>query len=141
MLGACFAVVVTVATNAFPIEGGLTATGTIDSKTITFPESSLSEGVKATVGLLESCHDKSPFNKAELKKAKQGDHLRLSFGEPVAADVTNDHVKISELVFRLPMNTGVFWVRSENKWQRYTKFEFPKQKPFEDWLKMAQPAE
>jgi hypothetical protein len=42
----------------------------------------------------------------------------------------NEKIEFSELVFRLPMNTGVFWVRTGDKWRRCSKYEFPKEEPF-----------
>ena len=97
--------------------------------------------VQRTLGLLESCHDESLFEADELKKALQGDHVRLVFSKPVTAEVLNKKVEFAELVFRLPLNTGVFWVRNGDTWRRYSKYEFQKEEPFEAWLRQAQPAE
>ena len=116
------------------------ATGTLDGKQVKFPEKGVVEGVTATVGLLESCHDESQFQGDELKKALQGDHVRLVFPKPITAEVMNKKIDFSELVFRLPLNTGVFWVRAD-KWRRYGKYEFQKEKPFAVWLKEAQPTQ
>ena len=101
----------------------------------------VAEGVKATVGLLESCHDESLFQADELKQALQRDHVRLVFPKPIAAKVTNKKIEFSELVFRLPLNTGVFWVRAGDMWRRYSKYEFQKEKSFAVWLKEAQPTQ
>jgi hypothetical protein len=117
------------------------ATGTRDGKPVKVPEKGLADGVKATLGLLESCHDESLFEADELKKALQGDHVRLVFPKPVTAEVLNKKVEFAELVFRLPLNTGVFWVRNGDTWRRYSKYEFQKEEPFEAWLRLAQPAE
>jgi hypothetical protein len=117
------------------------ATGTLDGQPVKFPAKGTAEGVKATVGLLESCHSLSLFQADELKKALRGDHVRLVFPKAIAAEVMNEKVKFSELVFRLPLNTGVFWVRTGDKWRRYSKYEFQKEKPFEDWLREARSVE
>jgi hypothetical protein len=117
------------------------ATGIRDGKKIKFPEQGIAAGVKATVGLLESCHDESLYQAEERKKAEQGDHVRLVFPKPITVTVMGQKVEVSELVFRLPLNTGVFWVRTGEKWRRYSKYEFQKEKPFVAWLRQAQPAQ
>src|SRR5689334_19395938 len=53
------------------------ATGTLDGKSLQFPEKGIADGMKATIGLLESCRDKSLYQADERKKAEQGDHIRL----------------------------------------------------------------
>jgi hypothetical protein len=118
---------------------GPKATGTRDGKPVKFPEKGLADGVKATLGLLESCHDSSLFDDDELKKAFEGDHVRLVFPKPVTAEVVNKKVEFAELVFRLPINTGVFWVRNGEIWRRYSKYEPKKVEAFEAWLREAQP--
>jgi hypothetical protein len=45
------------------------------------------------------------------------------------------------LVFRLPLNTGVFWVRTGDKWRRYSKYEFQKEASFKAWLQESEPAD
>lgn len=115
------------------------ASGTLDGKQVEFPESGLADGVKAAVGLLESCHDESPYEADEFNKALEGDHVRLVFARPITARVLNENIAFAELVFRLPRNTGVFWVRSGDKWRRYTKFEFQKEAPLAAWLRQARP--
>jgi hypothetical protein len=67
----------------------------------------------------------------------------LVFPKPVAVTVMEKKVEVSELVFRRPLNTGVFWVRTGDKWRRYSKYEFQKEKPFVEWLRQgqAQPAD
>jgi hypothetical protein len=115
--------------------------GTLDGKQLKFPEKGIADGVKATVGLLESCHDKSLFEADELKKAEQGDHIRFVFPKPITVKVVNEEVEVSELVFRRPLNTGVFWVRTGDKWRRYSKYEFQKEEPFVEWLRQGEPAE
>ena len=117
------------------------ASGILEGKKVKFPEKAVADGVKATVGLLESCHDSSLYEADELKKAKQGDHIRLVFAKPITVRVVNEDVEVSELVFRLPTNTGVFWLRSGEKWRRYSKYEPQKEKPFLAWLREAQPAD
>jgi hypothetical protein len=115
--------------------------GALDGKQLKFPEKGIADGVKATVGLLESCHDKSLFEADELKKAEQGDHIRFVFPKPITVRVVNEEVEVSELVFRRPLNTGVFWVRTGDKWRRYSKYEVQKEKPFEEWLRQGEPAD
>jgi hypothetical protein len=109
-------------------------TAILDGKPVKFPEKVVAEGVKATVGLLESCHDESTFENDELKTALKGDHVRWVFPKPITAQVMNEKIEFTELVFRLPRNTGVFWVGSGGKWRRYTKYEIQKEKAFAAWL-------
>jgi hypothetical protein len=116
------------------------ASGRLEGKPVKFPEKGIADGGKATIALLESCHDESTYQAGERMKAEQGDHVRLVFAKPVTASVMGEKVEVSELVFRLPLNTGVFWVRAGDKWRRYAKYEFQKQHPFETWLREAQPA-
>ena len=117
------------------------ATGVLDGKQVNFPQKGIAEGVKATIGLLESCHSESLFHPEDFKKALQGDYVRLVFPKPTTAEVMNEKIEFSQLVFRLPLNTGVFWVRVGDKWRRYSKYEFQKEKPFVAWLRQAQPAD
>jgi hypothetical protein len=117
------------------------ANGILDGKKVNFPEKAVGEGVKATVGLLESCHSESVFQADELKKALQGDHVRLLFPKAITSEVMNEKIEFSELVFRLPLNTGIFWVRTGKKWRQYSKYEFQKEKPFVVWLREARPSE
>jgi hypothetical protein len=116
------------------------ATGTLEGKKVKFPEKGIASGVKATVSLLESCSDESLYQADELKKAQQGDHVQLVFAKPILVTVMGEKVEVSELVFRLPRNTGVFWLRSGNKVRRYAKYQFQKEEPFAAWLREAQPA-
>ena len=122
-------------------DGAPQVSGTLDGKPVKFPEKGLADGVKAVVGLLESCHSESLYQADEFKKALQGDHVRLVFAKSITARVMNEKIEFSELVFRLPMNTGVFWVRTGDKWRRYSKYEFPKEEPFTVWLGQARPAD
>jgi hypothetical protein len=117
------------------------ASGVLDGKKVKFPKESIAEGVNAAIGLLESCHDESLYNADELKKAHDGDHIRLVLAKPVVATVMEKRVDVSELVFRLPMNTGVFWVRAGDRWRRYSKYEFEKEAPFTTWLREARTAD
>jgi hypothetical protein len=134
-------VVVLFVTAAHAADDSPKASGRLDGKPVKFPETGIADGVKATIGLLESCHDKSLYQADEFKKALQGDHVRLVFAKPITARVMNKKIEFSELVFRLPMNTGVFWVRTGNKWQRYSKYEFQKEEPLTAWLRQARPAD
>ncbi len=129
--------VLLVASVALATEKTPAGTGIIDGTKVVFPEKSLAEGEKAVSGLLQSCHDESLFRAEELEKARKGDHIRLTFPKPIKATVMNETIEFSEVVFRLPMNTGVFWVRSGEKWRRFSKYEFQKEKPFTTWLRQA----
>jgi hypothetical protein len=115
--------------------------GILEGMKVKFPEKVIADGVKATIGLLESCSDKSLYEADELKKARQGDHIRLVFPKPITVRVVNEEVEVSELVFRLPFNTGVFWLRSGEKWGRYSKYQVQKEEPFRAWLGEAEPAD
>jgi hypothetical protein len=121
------------------------ASGTLDGKKVQFPAKGVAEGVKATIGLLESCHAISDgtiaYTAADLKKAQQGDHVRLVFTKPITVTVLGNKIKVLELVFTQPLNTGVFWLRSGDKVVRCTKYEFEKQRRFEAWRNEAQPAD
>jgi hypothetical protein len=113
------------------------ASGRLHGKQVRFPAAGLAQGVKATLGLLESCHNESLYSSAELTKALQGDHVQLVFAKPITVVVMGEMVKASELVISLPLNTGVFWLRSGDKVRRYAKFEYQKEKAFEAWLREA----
>jgi len=69
------------------------------------------------------------------------DHVRLVFPKPITVTVMREKVEVWELVFRRPLNTGVFWVRTGDKWRRYSKYEPQKEQPFVAWLRQAQPAD
>ena len=114
------------------------ASGTLGGTELQFPAKDLAEGVKATIGLLESCSSESLYQADEFKKAQQGDHIRLVFAKPITVTGMREEVEVSELVFRLPVNTGMFWLRSGDKVRQYAKYEFQKVKPFESWLRKAQ---
>ena len=129
------------ASGTVAVDDGPKASGTLDGKKVQFPAKGVAEGVKATIGLLESCHDKSLYQAEERKKAERGNHVRLMFPKPITVTVMGQKVEVSELVFRLPLNTGVFWVRTGDKWRRYSKYEFRKEEPFVAWLRQAQPAD
>jgi hypothetical protein len=134
-------VVVMVVAGAGAADDAPKVTGTVDGKRLTFPEKSVADGIKATLGLLESCHDESLYHADERMKAEQGDHVRLEFPKPVAVTVMGKEFEISELVLRRPLNTGVFWVRTGGGWRRYAKYEFPKEEPLAAWLRQARSAD
>jgi hypothetical protein len=117
------------------------ASGIIDAKPIEFPDEGMAIGLKGALALLESCRDESRYEAAERLQAERGDHVRLVLSTPLSARVLGEQIEFSELVFRLPMNTGVFWVRSGDNWRRYSKYEPQKEKPFKAWLGQAQPAD
>jgi len=106
------------------------ATGILHGKRVKFSEKGLAEGAKATIVLLESCHhvdDVTPAL-ADLKKARQGDHVRLVFARPVAVTVLGKTFEVSELIFTQPLNIGVFWLRGGRRLVRCAKFE-PQKEP------------
>lgn len=113
----------------------------LDGKPAKVADKSIADGVRATVGLLESCHDESPFAAEEFMAARQADHLQLVFAKPVAANVMSQKIEISELVVRLPLNTGVVWVRAGDRWRRFSKFEYLKTVPVTTWVESARTAE
>jgi len=98
-------------------------------------------GLKGAIALLESCRDESRYEADERLQSERGDHVRLVLPQPLSAHILDEQVEFSELVFRLPMTTGVFWVRSGDNWRRYSKYEPQKEKPFQTWLGQAQPAD
>ena len=117
------------------------ATGIRDAKKVKFPDKGIADGLKATVGLLESCRDASESQAGEFEKAQQEDHVRLVFAKPITVTVLDEKIDVTELVFRLPMNTGVFWLRTGNQVRRFTKYEPQKVEAFEAWLREAQPTD
>ena len=93
------------------------------------------------MALLESCHSEAwpgpnPPTGKDVKKVLLKDHVRLVFAKPITARVVNENVEFSELVF----GAGAFWLRSGDKVRRYTKYEYEKYKPFEEWDRQAPPA-
>ena len=117
------------------------ASATLDCKKMQFPENGLAGGVKATIALLESCHDRSEGTAADLKKSQEGDHVRLVFAKPIAVVVGGEKLEVAELVFTQPLNTGVFWLRVGDKVVRCTKYRFEKEKDFMAWRNEAKVAE
>jgi hypothetical protein len=118
-------------------ESGIKASGTLDGKKARFPAKSLADGVKASIRLLQSCHNESSYSGAELRKAEQGDYVRFVFAKSITVVVMGEKVELSEVVVRLPLNTGVIWVRSGEKMRRYSKFEPEENKRFVSWLRQA----
>ena len=109
--------------NYVPFDDAPVATGILHGKRVKFSEKGLVEGVKATIVLLESCHDLDDVTPAlaDLKKARQGDHVRLVFARPVAVAVLGKTFEVSELIFKQPSNTGVFWLRGGGRLVSCTK--------------------
>ncbi|MGC8642886.1 MAG: hypothetical protein ACP5XB_23765 [Isosphaeraceae bacterium] len=69
------------------------ATGTLHGKHVKFPENVVAEGVNTTVSLLESCCSESLFEPDELRKAVQGDHIRLVFpGRGITSEVMDKKI-------------------------------------------------
>ena len=118
----------------------------VDGMALPFDPKGVADGVTATLALLESCHSeawpgKNPPTDEDVKKVLLKDHVRLVFAKPITVRVVNEDVEVSELVFRLPTNTGVFWLRSGEKWGRYSKYQVQKEEPFRAWLGEAEPAD
>ena len=68
-----------IATVSHAADDAIKASGTLEGKKVQFPAKGVAEGMKATIGLLESCHSESLYDPDELKKAEKGDHVRLVF--------------------------------------------------------------
>jgi hypothetical protein len=113
------------------------ASRTLDGRKVQFPVRSVPEGMRAFIGVLESCHasQESSDAAADLKKAQEGDHVRMVFAKPVKVEVLNKEYEMSELVY----SKGVFWLRFGDKVQRCAKYEFEKWKPFEVWFRQTLP--
>ncbi|HEY1192489.1 MAG TPA: hypothetical protein VGE74_33000 [Gemmata sp.] len=116
------------------------ASATLDGKVVQFPEKGIAGGVKATIALLESCHDSGTGTAADLKKAQAADHVRLVFAKPIAVTILGDKLEVSELVLTQPLNTGVFWLRCGDKVIRCTKYQVAKEKDFIGWRNEARAA-
>lgn len=130
-------ILLSIATVAAGADETAKATGRIAGRAVKFPQKTIADGVRVNVILLESSHDESAFDKAELAKAKRGDHIRLVLSKPRAATILGKPVTVSELLLRLPLNKGVYWVRSGTKWRRFAKYEFGKTGPVQAWLRTA----
>lgn len=111
--------------------------GRIDGKQATFRGTEISAGVKAALAMLQSCIDDSLYDADELKAAENGDHIRFQFSSPIKAKVMERQIEFSEIVFRLPEETGVFWVHAGDKWLRYSKYAPDKGEKFDTWLRHA----
>jgi hypothetical protein len=111
-------------------------TATLEGRKVQLPAKSVAEGTKALIGLLDSCTSRDDgYTAADLKKARQGDHVRVVFPRPVKLSV--EKVEVSEVVFTQPSSTGVLWIRSGKKVLRWTKFDPKKEKAFKAWLDKA----
>jgi hypothetical protein len=136
---ACAAVLVALllAAEVYGFGEGVKASATLAGKKMSFPQKGVAGGARATVALLESCHSMSEGTAADLKKAQEGDHVRLVFAMPVAVTVLGRRMAVSELVLTQPLNTGVFWLRVGNKVVRCTKYEVQKEQDFVTWRRQA----
>ena len=134
-------IVLFVATVCHGADDEVKASGRLGGKKVQFPAKSVAEGVKATVGLLESCSSASDgtvaYTAADLKKAQEGDHVRLVFAKPITVTVLDNKIEVSELVFTQPLNTGVFWLRVGNDVVRCSKYRFEKERDFVAWRDQA----
>lgn len=117
------------------------ASGVLDGKKVRFPARTVDEGVKATVALLESCCSISDgtinYTAADVKKALEGDYVRLAFTKPITVTILSDKYEVSELVFTQPLSTGVFWLRCGTRFVRATKYEPRKERRFVAWRNEA----
>jgi hypothetical protein len=109
----------------------------LEGTTAQFPEKSIEKGVNATLGVLQSCSSSSASSEpaADLKKARQGDHVRMVFCKPVRVRVLDESYDVSEVVYA----DGVFWLRHGDKVQRCTKYHFQEWKAFEEWYRQTLP--
>ncbi|MGL4464091.1 MAG: alpha/beta hydrolase fold domain-containing protein [Planctomycetia bacterium] len=138
------AMVVLIAAAAQAGDDRTKASGILDGKRVEFPAPGVAGGAKAVLGILQSCTDESLFDADELKKAERGDHVRLAFAKPTAVTIQREKIEASEVVFRQPLNAGVFWVRVGDEWRRfakYTSFRKAEEAAFEAWLREARPAD
>ena len=124
-------------------DDALTATGILHGKRVKFQEAGRLQGAKVTIALLESCHDVDETTPAlaDLKKAREGDHVRLVFTKPVRVTILDKAFDVSEVVFTQPTNSGVFWLLARRRLVRCTKFEPQNISSFNAWLKQAQPVD
>jgi hypothetical protein len=124
-----------VATACHAADDAAKASRTLDGKKVQFPAKCIPDGVKAAIDVIESCHSsqESSDPAADLKKAQEGDHVRLVFAKSIIVEVTNKELEVSEVVY----SAGVFWLRFGDKVQRCTKYENEKWKPFEAWFRQA----
>jgi hypothetical protein len=117
------------------------ATRMIEGAKTTFPAKSISEGVKALTGALESCHDMSDgtirYTVADLKKARKGDHVRFVFPKPLGVEVLEKKLEVSEAVYA----DGVFWLVCGKDVVRCTKYTFDKMDRFREWYRQPLPAD
>src|SRR5262245_57071132 len=113
------------------------ATRKLDGVKTTFPAKTIKAGVKVTIAALETCHSSvdSSDPAADMKKAQEGDHVRVVFAKPVKVEVLNEEYEISEVVFT--PNPGVFWMRSGDKVLRCAKYQFQEMKQFQDWYRQT----
>src|ERR1700722_11909824 len=86
----------------------LKVSGSFQGKKVQFPAKGLVEGVKATIDLVKTCCENSTSSPEALRKAEQGDHIRLVFAKPLTVEVMNETVEVSELILKLPMGDHVF---------------------------------
>jgi hypothetical protein len=126
-------VLLVVATACHGADDTATASRTLDGKKVQFPAKSVPEGVNACIDVLESWSSSTESSDAaaDLKKAQEGDHVRLVFAKSVIVEVLNKEIEVSEVVY----SAGVFWLRFGDKVQRCTKYENEKWKPFEAWFR------
>ena len=117
------------------------ASATIDGGKLQFPEKGTAGGVEATTAILESCHDKCDGTDSDMRKAREGDHVRLVFAVPVTVTVSGGKLEVSELVLTQPLDTGVFWLRTGDKVVRCAKYRFEKEAGFVAWRNEARAAE
>jgi hypothetical protein len=135
-------VLLLVATAGYGADDAPKATRQLGGDKTTFPAKSIAEGVRAAIGVIESCHSSTGWvdtnpELADLEKARKGDHVRLVFSRPITVTVLNHKVEFSEVVF----SAGVFWLRRGEKVLRCAKYECEKMKPFEAWYRQTLPVD
>jgi hypothetical protein len=118
------------------------ATRKLDGEKTTFPAMTITEGLKAMIGAIESCSAstwgvKKPFELADLEKAQKGDHVRFVFSKPITLTVMRDKVEVSEVVF----SAGAFWLRTGKKVLYCSKYQHEKMKTFETWYRQTLPVD
>jgi hypothetical protein len=134
-------VLLVVACASHAAEGETKATRKIDGVTTTFPAKAIEAGVKATVGVLESCtfsSDRKDTVAADLKKALRGDHARLAFAKPIKVKVGGKEYEASEAVYSA---TGFWLLRFGNQWLFCSKYNYKEHDRFLAWFGQTLPAD
>lgn len=117
------------------------ATRVIEREKTTFPIDSLTQGLKVTLAVVESCHSLNDgrVNPTidDVKKARKGDHVRFVFARPRTIKVLGQNLKASEVIYA----DGVFWLRNGDQVFRCAKYEPDKWDRFLEWSRQTLPAD